>query len=243
MTVGIVGYGNFGRFLKIILECFAPEVVIRIYSQGASADGKAYFSLEEVAKSDAVVLTVPIKAYEGVLKKLLPHLGEQTVLVDIATVKMHTLRLLQRSAKGRRYISAHPMFGPETYEKRKGDVSGLRIIVCKHTLEEGEFKALRTILEKIGFSIVMMTAEKHDRHLAETLFLTHFIGQVVSRAKFDRTEIDTVSFGYLMDAVESVKHDKKLFEDVYKYNPYCKDVLKRLARAEKTVEKMISPRR
>ena len=87
--------------------------------------------------------------------------------------------------------------------------------------------AMKVFLNILGFDIVEMTGLEHDTHLAETLFLTHFIGQVISDAKFDRTKIDTVSFGYLMDAVESVRHDRALFQDVFRYVPHCKAVLKR----------------
>ena len=30
-----------------------------------------------------------------------------------------------------------------------------------------------------------------------------------------------------MDAVDSVRHDTRLFEDVSRYNPYCREVIER----------------
>ncbi len=88
------------------------------------------------------------------------------------------------------------------------------------------------MLERIGLKVLSIQADAHDRMLAETLFLTHYIGQVVTRAGFVRTEIDTVSFGFLMDAVESVKHDTKLFEEVYRFNPHCEATIRRFKTAE-----------
>ena len=35
-----------------------------------------------------------------------------------------------------------------------------------------------------------------------------------------------------MDAVESVKDDTALFQDVFRFNPYCEQTLKKLERAE-----------
>ena len=84
-----------------------------------------------------------------------------------------------------------------------------------------------------------MSPEEHDKHLAETLFLTHLVGQIIARGEFGRTEIDTVSFGYLMDAVESVKHDTELFQDVFRYNPYCRQVLERFGVAEQAVQALL----
>jgi prephenate dehydrogenase len=131
------------------------------------------------------------------------------------------------------------MFGPETYLKQGSEVTGLRIVVAKHTLPVQEYKDLKKLFEGIGFSVVEKNAQEHDEQLAETLFLTHYVGQIVHRAGFTRTDIDTVSFGYLYDAVESVRQDTKLFEDVFVYNPYCKVVIERFDEKEREVKKLL----
>jgi prephenate dehydrogenase len=118
-------------------------------------------------------------------------------------------------------------------------VTGLRIVVAKHTLPVQEYKDLKKLFEGIGFSVVEKNAQEHDEQLAETLFLTHYVGQIVHRAGFTRTDIDTVSFGYLYDAVESVRQDTKLFEDVFVYNPYCKVVIERFDEKEREVKKLL----
>lgn len=234
-TVGIVGYGSFGTLAHVLFQRFAPSVEVRIFSPDEKPDNKKFFTLAETAACDAVVLAVPIHAFEEVLAKIVPLAGKDTVIVDIATVKMHTAGLLKKLAKGRRYIATHPMFGPESYEKRAGDVKGFRIVMTDGTLAVPEYTALTAFLKKCGFDVVEMAADSHDRQIAETLFLTHLIGQTILHGDFGRREIDTVSFGYLMDAVESVRKDEKLFRDVFRFNPYCKDVLKRFKQAEEKV--------
>jgi prephenate dehydrogenase len=88
----------------------------------------------------------------------------------------------------------------------------------------------------LELKVLELTADEHDRLIAETLFLTHLVGQTISKGSFERTSIDTVSFGFLMDAVESVAHDEALFRDVYRFNPYCKEVLARYEAAERAVK-------
>lgn len=241
-SVGIVGHGAFGALTETLLKRFCPSVEIRIHSSRSEPDGKRFFTLEAAAQCDAVVLATPIRYFEETLQKLLPLLREDTAIVDVATVKVHTVDVLKRLGGNRRYIATHPMFGPESYTKREGDISGFRIVLSDSTLPSDEYEKLRGFLKEIGFDVVQVTADQHDKHLAESLFLTHFIGQVVSRAGFDRTEIDTVSFGYLMDAVESVRHDSQLFADVYAYNPYCKDVLKRFEISEEKMSELLKSR-
>ncbi|MDO8552849.1 MAG: prephenate dehydrogenase/arogenate dehydrogenase family protein [bacterium] len=241
-TVGIVGYGSFGTLAHVLFKRFAPSVEVRIFSPDKKPDNREFFTLADTAQCDAVILAVPIHAFEEVLSKVVPLAGKDSVIVDIATVKVHTVQLLKKLAKGHRYIATHPMWGPESYEKRAGDVKGFRIVMTDGTLEVDEYKALTAFLKQCGFEVVEMTPESHDKQIAETLFLTHLIGQTILHGGFGRRDIDTVSFGYLMDAVESVRRDEKLFRDVFTFNPYCKDVLARFKNAEENVRGMLEKR-
>jgi prephenate dehydrogenase len=238
-TVGIVGYGAFGALANTLIQRFAPGIKVLVYTKGKKPDGRTFFPLKKVSASDTVLLTVPISAFEETLKSVLRFARKDTLIVDVSTVKVHTVGLLKKLAKGRRYIATHPVWGPESYEKRSGDVTGFRIIVSTHTLSKGEYEIAKQNFSSLGFDVVEVNAGAHDKHLAETLFLTHFIGQVVARAGFVRTQVDTVSFGYLMDAVESVKNDEALFRDVFRFNPYCREVLARVALARGEVQTML----
>lgn len=239
MVIGIVGYGSFGKLVYTLLRRFAPEAQVRVYSSRFEPDGKTFFSLKDVCDADAVVLSVPIHSTEETLLRLLPHLRKDTVLVDVATVKTYTTEIFKRLGPNQPYLATHPMFGPESYGKRSETVNGFRIVITDSSLSASVYAQLKGRLQQVGFDVVETSAESHDRHLAETLFLTHFVGQTINRAGFDRTQIDTVSFGYLMDAVESVKHDTALFKDVFTYNPYCEEVLKRFEVAETEVHKLL----
>jgi prephenate dehydrogenase len=239
-TIGIVGHGAFGAFLGVLLKRFAPEIEVRFHSRSNSADGRTFFTISDVAQCDAVILAVPIHALEEWVKKIVPLMREDGVLVDVATVKKHSVNLLKKYAKGRKYIATHPMFGPESYQKKGGDVFGLRVVVCDSTLPEEKVATFCQSLQRFGFKVVRMSADQHDKSSAQTLFLTHLIGQTVAKAGFVRTDIDTISFGFLMDAVESVKHDKKLFQDVFRYNPYCKKVMQKFGVAERAVQKLLA---
>ena len=236
-TVGIIGHGAFGALVETLLQRFAPSIEVRAYD---TKKGKSSVSLAEAATCDAVVLSVPISEFENTLKEAVPLTRTDTVIVDVSTVKVHTTALLKKFAEGRRYIATHPVWGPESYEKRGGDIKGFRIVMTDGTLAVADYTALTDFLKSCGFDVVEMSAEAHDKHLAETLFLTHFIGQVVSSGGFKRTIADTISFGYLMDAVESVKNDAELFRDVFRFDPYCADVLERFAKAEAEVRSLLA---
>ncbi len=238
LSIGIVGYGAFGVFLSALAQRCLPEACVFVYSRSRGEDGVLFFPLEEVARADIVFLSAPISAYEDTIRRVVPLLGERSVLVDVATVKTHTVALLEKYAGGKKWIATHPMFGPESFAK-KGSLEGLRIVVCGRSLSAEEYSAAVAFLRSSGFDVVEMSAERHDKHLADSLFLTHYVGRIIAAAGFDRTEIDTVSFGFLMDAVESVRHDEALFRDVYRFNPYCKEFIARFERGEEDVRTML----
>lgn len=243
LSIGLIGYGHFGAFLHTLAQRYLPDATLKIHSGRRKPDGEVFFSLEEVAACDAVVLSVPMSAYGATLEKIGPHMKPDGIVVDIATVKKYTQDLVETARPDRPFIATHPMFGPESYTKRDGDVTGLRIVVTGHNLPAATYSALCDRLTDVGFTLIEMSADAHDKELAETLFLTHYIGQVIARGGFERTDIDTVSFGFLMDAVDSVRHDGQLFEEVCRYNPYCHKVIERFDQSDRQVrDEMLSLR-
>lgn len=207
---------------------------VKVFSSRKEPDGKDFFALDEVCKTDILILCVPISAFEKTLERVLPLLGTSTIVCDVATVKKYTVAILKEKGVVK-YLATHPMFGPYSYAKHGDKLTDLRIVTCDSSLSKDDTDQALAFLKGAGLKVLELTADQHDRLVAETLFLTHLVGQTVKRGGFERTSVDTVSFGFLMDAVESVAHDEALFRDVYKYNPYCKEVLARFEKAEEEI--------
>jgi prephenate dehydrogenase len=235
LTVGILGYGSFGAFLHRMAERFLPQADVRAHTRSRAPGEGIFTTLEDAVASDILFLSVPISAYETMLERIKPILPKSTILVDVATVKVHTGEAIRRVLPDQPYVSTHPMFGPESYTKQGGDVTGLRIVATDSNLPEGTLPPIWERLRAEGFDVVETSADKHDKDLAETLFLTHYVAQVIHHGGFERTDIDTVSFGYLMDAVDAVRHDTQLFGEVFRFNPYCADLVRRFDRSERAV--------
>jgi len=234
-TVGIIGYGDFGKFIETLTKKYFPEIKIKISSRSNKIDNKKFFDIENVVQSDLIFLTVPIRHIADALKNISTKIKAKNILVDVATVKEFPLKEIQKYPD-LKYISSHPMFGPYSYKKIGEKLDGLRIVLTSHNLENEEYKILKKVLvNNLKLNLVEMSAEEHDKKLSETLFLTHLISQTIHQAGYERTDIDTVSFGFLMSAVESVKNDTELFKDVYKYNRFARNVVKKL---EKTFHKI-----
>lgn len=234
-SIGIVGYGQFGQFVHQLAAQYLSAVDVRVYSRRATPGTDSFVDLATVAQADVVILCGAISEFAEQLALVQQYARPDTIIVDVATVKQHTEATLQAAQLEQPYVASHPMFGPASYAKCGHSVTGLRLVITSHTLPPAVFAALEVWLAELGIVVITMTAAEHDRYLAETLFLTHLVAQTMTEAAFVRTEIDTVSFGYLMDAVESVRDDTRLFAEVYKYNTFCRAVSDRFARAEAAV--------
>lgn len=229
-TIGIIGYGHFGAFLHARIQEHAPSCTVKIYSSKHAAGNAPWASLADVCACDIVIPCVPIAAFEETIHRIQSLLGTQTIVCDVATVKVHPVHVL-RTAGIPRFIATHPMFGPESFSKRASSLTGLTMVVSDTTFSQAELEECTRMLASVGLVVLKMDAQTHDMYLARSLFLTHLVGQSIVAAHITRTPIDTISFGFLMDAVESVAPDTALFTDVYRYNPYCKDMMEEFANA------------
>ena len=227
-SIGIIGYGHFGQFVHELAGQFFPELTVRIHSRHIGEKDDTFVSMQAACSCDVVILCGAISEYEEQIKIVTELAPEHSIIVDVATVKGFSSVLLRKHAGNRKFLSTHPMFGPESFKKHQGDVSGFRIVVTDYALGNDEAVQMKNVFAQLGFVVVEMTADEHDKRLANSLFLTHYLARSITRASFGRTNMDTLSFQFLMDAVESVAHDERLFQDVYRFNPYCKEAVDRL---------------
>lgn len=223
--MGIIGYGDFGELAHRVIGRQFADVEVRVSSSSNDTDNKTFFEFEAVCQSDVVIVTVPIAVFAEVIEKGAAHFSEDTVMVDVCTVKVHPAEVLQECDEDFSYLCTHPLFGPHSFENNGNSLAGLRIVLSEHNLGDAHYEELKKLLRSLELELIEMSAEEHDRFMARTLFVTHLVGQTLQPLELGRTAVDTPSFEHLMIAAESVADDAKLFADVYQYNPYCKKVL------------------
>lgn len=238
-TVSIIWYGAFWQFVHTIFTTYFPDTEVLIYSH-SNGTNPWYASWEKVCTCDIIFPCVPISQFETTIHAMLPHLSAKSIIFDICTVKTYPVDILKHYTTQIRYIATHPMFWPNSYVKRDKSLTWLRMVICDTNLDTKSYTHIIDQCSYLGLDIIEQTAQEHDEHLATSLFLTHYVGQIIFDAWFDRTNIDTASFGYLMDAVEIVRSNKELFQDVYRYNPYCKQLIKDFNNAREKVEEELS---
>jgi prephenate dehydrogenase len=91
-------------------------------------------------------------------------------------------------------------------------------------MDESRYEKVKGYLISKGLVVIETTPEEHDRNIAVSLSLTHFIGRALSEFGAEKLEIDTEGYVRLIHILGVVENDTwQLFHDMHKYNPYAKE--------------------
>jgi prephenate dehydrogenase len=236
-TIGVVGFGRFGQLMTKYL---ASDFRVKVCSGSATATavsdlGAEPAGIEEAGRCDLVIPAVPISRLQEVLAKLRPHLQTGGVVVDVCSVKEQPVRWMQAMLPaGVGILGTHPMFGPDS---AADSLDGRKIVLCPVRIDDRQFAAIRGYLESKGLVVICASPEAHDRQIAVSLALTHFIGRALARAGARPMGIDTEGYKRLLRILEVVEHDTwQLFEDMHRYNPYARDARRAFIEALEAIE-------
>lgn len=235
--IGIIGFGRFG---KLTARYLAEDFDVQVFtSSEKSAEvarmGATTASLEAVCAQKLVILCVPISAMEQTLKRIAPMLNPGTVVVDVCSVKVLPAKwMVAHLPDTVSILATHPMFGPDS----AGDsLSGRKIVLCRVRIEEKRFDNILAYLTAKGLEVFDTSPEEHDRQIAVTLALTHFIGRSLARFGAQDLPIDTEGYKRLRHILGVVENDTwQLFEDMNRYNPYAEDARKRFMAAMSDID-------
>ncbi|MFO7708150.1 MAG: prephenate dehydrogenase/arogenate dehydrogenase family protein [Desulfobacterales bacterium] len=239
-TVGIVGFGRFGR---LTAKYLAADFRIKVCSGSAAAEavsaaGAELAGIEEAARCDIVLPAVPISRLQEVLAALGPRLRAGSLVVDVCSVKEQPVGWMQAMLPaGVDILGTHPMFGPDS---AADSLAGRKIVLCPVRIAEGRLAAVRAYLEAKGLAVILATPEEHDRQIAVSLALTHFIGRALARTGARPMGIDTEGYRRLLRILEVVENDTwQLFEDMQCYNPHSRDARRAFMGALREIEAML----
>ncbi|MBD3300747.1 MAG: prephenate dehydrogenase/arogenate dehydrogenase family protein, partial [Candidatus Moranbacteria bacterium] len=98
----IIGYGNFGQLLtELLLKYFDKVFVLSKNLKSASIKNKKiillnFRQLGKIKKMDVVIPCVPISQFEKAIKKINPFLKDQSILIDVCSVKIYPKNIMQK---------------------------------------------------------------------------------------------------------------------------------------------------
>jgi len=224
MEIGIIGFGRFGRFAANVLR---NDFRVSVWDQRKlrSQTGVRVVSFHEIALKPVIVLCVPISAIEAVCQKLRPLLKKGQLVLDTCSVKERPLEVMARVLpKSVEVLGTHPLFGPDS---AKSGISGFRIVLCQARCRR--LGKIRKYLEQIGLEVIKTTAVKHDREMAQSQALFHFLARGISALHLKIGKLSTPGPARLFNEFSEVQKDsQQLFQDLHRTNRYSHSLRRRL---------------
>ena len=177
MKILILGAGKMGAFFVDLLSFDHETAVYDIDPRRLRFmyNTQCFTSLEEIEafRPDLVINAVTLKYTLSVFDAILPHLPQDCILSDIASVKTGFKEYYEQT--GRRYVSTHPMFGP-TFANL-GALSSENAII----INEGDYMGrifFKDLYGKLGLNVFEYSFDEHDETMAYSLsipFVSTFV--------------------------------------------------------------------
>jgi len=232
------GTGKMGRWFALFFKNKGYDVVIggrspernRTVAQEIGVEA-AISNIDAVWGADIVVVSTTLETTVNTILQIRDYVKKGAIVFDIASVKGRIPEALKElSSKGSRVISIHPMFGPGADSFR-----GRRVIVVPIVEDDSLTNWAVDLFRGEGADVcVVRDGEEHDRLVAITLSLPHFLNIVLGRV-LARRDIQKVkrfagtTFSLQLTLAEAVlSEDPDLYYGIESLNPSFRKLVEEL---------------
>ena len=183
-----------------------------------------FTSMDEVEafKPELVINAVTVKNTITAFEEVIPHLPEDCIISDIASVKTGLKDFYTQC--GSRYVSTHPMFGPTFANLNQLSQENAIII------SEGDYMGrifFKDLYSRLGLSIYEYTFEEHDKTVAYSLSIP-FVSTFVFAAVMKHQDAPGTTFKRHLDTAKGVMgEDDYLLQEIL-FNPYTSGQVERI---------------
>ena len=234
-TIAIVGgKGGMGRSLERLFGDLGHAVMI--------SDVDTALSPVEAAKlADVVVVSVPIRETEAVIRQLGPHVRRESLLMDVTSLKTFPLEAMMEATEAS-VVGTHPMFGPGVH-----GYTGQRIVVCPGR-GDAWLEWVEETFRARGLVVTRTTPERHDRAMSVVQVLNHFqtqvMGLALSRAGVKLEDsLEFTSPAYLLETYVVGRHFAQapgLYGPIEMLNPRAAEITEIFQTAAADVARVIT---
>jgi len=230
--IGILGFGRFGA---LAARHLSEDFPVKVWDRSRKAEAIAAAGAQPVDFATAcgqpyILICVPISKMISTLKEMAPKLASDAVVMDVCSVKTLPAQWMHDHLPGTvSILPTHPMFGPDSAAHH---LAGRKIVLCPQRIGDHRFRKIVSYLEGKSLQVIDISAEEHDRQIAVSLALTHFIGRSLARFGAPELAVDTEGYMRLRHILGVVKNDTwQLFEDMNRFNPFAEDARHRFLAA------------
>jgi chorismate mutase/prephenate dehydrogenase len=246
VRIAIYGPGSMGTMLARLLGSAGCWVVLtgRSWEKAARAAREARVKAKEwrdaVEWADMVVYAVPSNVVPQLLRQHWSMYRESMLVTDIASVKSMIARAFVELAKraweeSPDYASLHPLFGPLECS------AGETVVIVPLKLSEEWREKLESLLAKgLGYRVVYMSPDEHDKVMAASQVLHHLVLDLFVEAskRLSRqlgfnldlawSKAATRSLRASLDIVRRIESLRSVVREIRMLNPYTPHVLEAL---------------
>ena len=239
LRIGVLGYGRFGSAFTALLAEHGYAWLGWDSASDVPGPHAAASVADLLARSELIVLAIPVAAFETVLRELRPQLSGQHRVLDVCSVKQHPCALMDAVlGDAIAHVGCHPLFGPLSMARAEP----LRTVVCPNSRHPAMALQARELFESIGSEVTEMEPAAHDRHMA----LTHAMAFFIARGLLDLGLGDDLhwtppSFAALAASIAAVRADAgHLFNAIQTENPYAAATRERLIEALTLIDQRLA---
>ena len=228
------GTGKMGRWFARFFKNKGYRVVIggrspkknKIVAKELGVES-ASSNIDAARGADIVVVSTSIETVPETIMKIRDSIDKGSIVFDIASVKTGISEALEvLHSKGAKVTSIHPMFGPAA-----DSIKGKKIIVVPVVKDDEATAWAVDFFNKEGAEVhIVKNAEEHDRIIAVTLSLTHFLnislGRILAKQDIQKVkELAGTTFSLQLTLTEAVlSEDPELYYGIEALNPYFKEL-------------------
>ncbi len=181
------------------------------------------------AAADIVLLCVPAKVLEDVVRSLQAYIPPTAILADITSVKVQPMEQMHKLWQGP-IVGTHPLFGPGSH---KGLPMPVAIVGGENSTEQ-HICSLEHIFTAIGCNTFRCSAQQHDKAMAAIQNLNFITSLAYFAALAPLSEDEdilpflTPSFRRRQDAARRMlTEDAQLFTGLFEANPYSHEMVRK----------------
>jgi prephenate dehydrogenase len=234
MRVAIVGgSGKMGQWFARLLHEEGKRVLLTGRSEEKlrvvqrQLDVEVTTDIGQVRDADAIIISVPLDAFEPVVKQIAPHTNSGQIVVDVTSLKVQPVDIMHRHITSAITLGMHPVFGPGAKSPARQNF----ILTPTNAREASLAEKIKDYLEAREARVVLMTPDEHDKMMTIILGLAHFIAIVSAETllhqdRFQQMKgIGGTTYKVLYTLVESViSEDPELYASLQMSFPHIGEI-------------------
>lgn len=236
MKISFVGIGLMNGSLSLDVQRLFPEAVLEGISRRESTLDRALAlglihqkgSLDKLANSDWVFVSIPVAAIATLLPQILDNIGANTVVMDFGSTKAAICEAVKNHPKRNQFLAAHPIAGtefsgpdaaiPNLYE-------GKTIMLCEVAQTRPDvLERAENLLKKLNMVVRHMDPIAHDRHIAYVSHLSHItsfmLGKTVLEKETDEQNIFDMAGSGFASTVRLAKSSPEMWMPIFMQNKH-----------------------